>query len=534
MEVDCLPYKDTGYFSSLICDYLEGKESLKPFYQYSPNIAGLGEALHQRNFSKVKREQLVQQLKWQYNLSKIDLNKATKVDQNINLLQQENSFTVCTGHQLSLFTGPLYFIYKICSVIKTCQELKKHYPDNNFIPVFWMASEDHDWEEVNHFKLGEKKIAWETDQKGPVGRMKLQGMEDVFTALEKELVEYSGRAEELKELFKQAYLKQDNLSNATRLLTHRLFSDYGLVILDGDDKVLKQSFAPLMKEELLYMASASAVESQSKALGEQYKLQVNPREINLFYLKDGLRERISLSDSGNYEILNTTITFKENELLDELEKHPERFSPNVILRPLYQEVVLPNLAYIGGGGELAYWFQLKATFEHFKVDFPVLLLRNSLLFISSKNAEHINSLGFENRDLFEDESILLKKWIVNNSEKGLLLSAEKDSIQKNLEQLRTKVLSIDKGLERYFAAIEKKHFNNLEQLSEKLIRAERKKNESVQNQIKAIKSEAFPKGGLQERKDNFTMLYMWYGSSIIDKIIELIEMPSLDFTIVKS
>ena len=328
MEADCIKFKDSGYFSKIILDYLETDEKLKNFYEFPPHLDAFKELIESKRFPKETRAVLAQSLIHQYEKGGISFKKDQKVKANIELLREDNTFTVTTGHQLCLFTGPLYFVYKIVSVISLAQRLRKEHPKQNFVPIYWMATEDHDFAEINHFRFKGKKIEWKTNQKGAVGRMGNEGLDAVFQEFESLIADYSTHGEQLKGLFKKAYLEKENLADASRYLVNELFKEFGVVVLDGDDSALKSVFASTVKNELLTEFSSHAVQDQSEKLAEHYKIQVNPREINLFYLKDGLRERIVKAEK-QYLINDTDLTFSEEEILQELKNYPERFSPNV-------------------------------------------------------------------------------------------------------------------------------------------------------------------------------------------------------------
>jgi len=323
METDCLHFNKTGYFSKIILDYLAGEEQLAPFYHYTPDLEIFKSAIENKSFSSEHRKVLVDSLNRQYKEGGIKLKIAPQVEENILALEQEETFTVTTGHQLCLFTGPLYFIYKIVSAIKLARTLKSAYPQHNFVPVYWMATEDHDFEEINHFHFKGKKLQWNTDQTGAVGRMNTASLDTVFNEFKDEIVDYSTHGEELKSLFERSYLQHNNLADATRFLVNELFSAYGVVVLDGDDASLKQQLIPLVKDELLNEVSSELVSQQSKALAKQYKIQVNAREINLFYLTDESRNRI-VKENDTYFINDTSLSFSEREILQELEEYPER------------------------------------------------------------------------------------------------------------------------------------------------------------------------------------------------------------------
>lgn len=530
MKVDCIPFKNTGYFSNIITDYLENHKNLKAFYKYKPAITNFEEVIENKQFSQDSRDVLVDSLKNQYKTGKIDLKKNEAVLNAVESLKEQNTFTITTGHQLNLFTGPLYFIYKIASVIKLTQELAILYPDQNFVPIYWMATEDHDLEEINHFFYKGRKYQWKTDQTGAVGRMNLEGLKEVFENFKEEFVDYSTNGEEIQKLFSDAYLKHENLTSATRFLANKLFSKYGLVIIDGDDSKLKRLFYPVIKKELLTEFSSEKVEETNKELAKNYKIQVNPRDINLFYLKDNIRERIVKQNDG-YQINDTGLKFSESELLTELDNHPERFSPNVILRPLYQECILPNLAYIGGGGELAYWLQLKTTFEAVKVPFPMLILRNSAKFLDERHKKNFNKLGISLEELFEEKGVLSKKWVVKNASRDLTLTNELLELKQTFKELAKKSKLTDVSLVAHVQALEVLHEKSIKQLSEKLIRAERRKESTAMERIEFLKETLFPKGGLQERKENFSVIYLTEGQKMIEDLIDAFEVPTNNFYI---
>ena len=397
-----IPYHKTGYFSKTALDYLSQSEDIRDFYDLFPTIDNFKKQIeHKSDFSVSKRKTLVKTLEGQYK----DINTSSTTKENIQLLLDSNTFTITTGHQLNLFTGPLYFLYKIISTINLCETLQVKYPKQKFVPIYWMATEDHDFEEIQYFNFKHKKVKWHRESSGAVGRLSTKGLDAVFNEI-KQVFGTSKNGQKLTKLFKESYLQHDNLTDATRFLTNELFADYGLVIIDADSKELKHEFAPFIEEELLKNTAYHQVSKTNKELSKHYKIQVNPREINLFYLTNNIRERIIFKDN-KYLINNTNISFSWEDFLIEVSNHPERFSPNVILRPLYQEVVLPNLCYIGGGGELAYWLELKAYFEKVGVVFPILLLRNSALLLSDKQHRKLNKLVVSKEELFLKQTDLI-------------------------------------------------------------------------------------------------------------------------------
>ena len=524
-----ISYQKSNYFSTIINDYLDEKPSLQSLYNRFPKIENFEAQIVEKNLNfKIngieKRKVLVSVLKEQYR----SINVTTATHQNIDNLLDENCFTITTGHQLNLFTGPIYFLYKIISTINLCKDLKIKYPLQNFTPIYWMATEDHDFEEVNFFNFKDKKLKWQTAQTGAVGRFSLDGLALVFEEFATK-IGTSQTATELKDLFEKAYLNHHNLADATRFLVNELFGTYGLVILDADNHQLKQQFIPFIKDELLNQNSYKKVTATNLLLSD-YKIQVTPREINLFYLTKNGRERI-VFENDIYKINNTKIEFSETEILNQLTKMPENFSPNVILRPLYQEVVLPNLCYIGGGGELAYWLQLKAMFEHHRVTFPMLLLRNSVIISTIKQQQKLEKLNLSWQDLFLKQQALINQQTQKLSNFPIDFSQQKKHLLQQFKNLYEIANQTDKSFFGTVKAQEKKQLNGLDNLEKRLLKAQKRKYFEILQQTINLQDELFPNKSLQERQLNFSQLYLENGTNFIHQLFENLKPLEQKFSI---
>ena len=526
MPIDCVDYQSSGFFSKLIVDYLDQSDTLKSLYNHYPNIENFELQMHEKsiNFHASKRQVLCDALRKQY----VDLKISDATQDNISSLQNINTFTVTTGHQLNLFTGPLYFIYKIVTTINLSKTLKASYPTFNFVPIYWMATEDHDFEEINYFYFKGKKIKWIRDSSGPVGRLSTDGLDQVFDVFSKNL-DLGDDADFLKNLFKNAYLQHKNLADATRFIANELFGKYGLVIIDGDDKSLKNEFIPILKDELLNRKSFEKVSETALKL-KSYKIQVNPREINLFLIEDKLRERIVFADK-KYKINNTNLEFSEAEIMQMVADCPEKFSPNVVLRPLYQETILPNLCYIGGGGELAYWLELKTVFECHKTSFPILMLRNSALVASNKQIKKMNSLDIKWNQLFLKKHDLLAAKSRQLSEFDIDFLEQKAFLKLQFENLLVLAAKTDKSFLGAVLAQQKKQLNGLDTLEKRLLKAQKRKFSDVLEHISNLQNELFPNNGLQERTCNFSE---FYDATFIEKVCAALNPFSLKFTIIES
>ena len=530
---ESISFKKTGYFSSLINDYLEEKDELKSYYNRFPNIENFKDQIEEKgaskNLSANTREVLSQVLTTQY--KKVEASEATLA--NIESLKHSNTFTVTTGHQLNLFTGPLYFLYKIISAINLSKTLKEAYPEYHVVPVYWMATEDHDFEEINYFNFKGKKIHWNKNATGAVGDLSTQGLDEVFELFSKELGT-TKNAETIKQLFTEAYLKHDNLADATFYLANELFSSYGLVIVDAHNKDLKSLFIPFIEDELLNQTSFQKVSETNKRINElpeNYKIQVNPREINLFYLGGGIRERIVFEDDV-YKVLNTNLVWSKNDILKLVHEKPEFFSPNVIMRPLYQEVILPNLCYIGGGGELAYWFQLKSFFNAVEVPFPVLLLRNSVLIETEKQHEKLQKLNITTEDIFLKRDAFINKKVREISNIDIDFTEQKNHLKQQFQDLYLLAEKTDKSFIGAVKAQEVKQIKGLENLEKRLLKAQKRSLEDQVFRMTEIRNELFPNNGLQERNTNFSEFYLEYGAQLIPQLVKNLNPLNKEFVII--
>ncbi len=502
MQKNLISLEKTNFFSKLFLDYTneEKRKALKEFYVYEPSFEGIKNFIEKNNYASLNRNLLVDALQNQN--ANLKLSESTK--KNIESLKHKNTYTITTGHQLCLATGPAYFIYKIISVINLCESLNKKFPADNFVPVYWMASEDHDVEEINHVNLFTKKIVWSTKEKGRVGEFTLENINSFLAEIKQTLGE-SEQAETIYTLLKNSYSK-NNLAEATRFLVNELFGKQGLIIIDGNSKALKQEFISEIKEDVFENTSFKKVVSSSEKLKENgYDAQVTPREINVFYADKNLRERIVLENS-EYKILNTNLIFSKAELESKIENETEKFSPNVVLRPMYQQKILPNAAYVGGPGELAYWLQYKAMFEETKIPFPVLVPRNFVLYLDKSLQQKMQKLNLNAEDFFIEKNKLVKNYALK--QQPFSLEKEKESIQKLFEGIRTNLGKVDKTLEAATEAELQKTINGVAALEQKGIRSIKQKNEQAINQIEAIYVRLFPNGVPQERVENFLRFYL--------------------------
>ena len=511
MEIQKLPYDAISQLASRDVAYIKEVPALQPFYKYPVSVASFAQVIADKRKDPTDRAALVEALRRQY----AQQSPALAVENNISSLLSENTFTLVTAHQPSLFTGPLYYIYKIISAISLAERLNENYPDNHFVPVFITSGEDHDFAEVNHLHLFGRTLSWESGESGPVGWMNTAGILPVIESL-RELLGASENAGHILEVIARAFPEGQPYDQAAFTLVHELFKDFGLVVLNTNDAQLKKCFAPAIREEILQQPSHRIVGETIASLERAgFPSQAFPREINFFYMLPGLRERIVL-ENGQYRVLNTDLTFTPEGMEAEIEAHPERFSPNVIMRPIYQETILPNLAYIGGGGELAYWLERKAQFDHFRLNFPMLIRRNSALWIDAASLKRLQKLDISTEEVWEDAETLIKTYLQRHADVAFELKDETAQLEPVFSAIADKAAAVDATLVKTVWAEHARLLKTLEQLETRLVRAEKQRHETALQQIRQLKEKLFPGQGLQERHDNFLPFYLKYGQGFFE------------------
>jgi bacillithiol synthase len=515
MNIYKLPYPKIPLFTSRDVKYIEEFPTLRPFYKYTVALESFKEVITDKSKEYTDRKTLVEVLKTQYGLAA----PHHAVAENIERLGLENCYTVVTAHQPFLFTGPLFYIFKIVSTINLARQINAAYPDYHIVPVFITSGEDHDFEEVNHLHLYGKKLEWQSGESGPVGNMKTESLMQVLQDLKTVLGE-SEKAIELYDLIASIHTKNARYADAAYELAHELFKEHGLVVLNTNDIKLKQVFAPIIKEEILNQPSQKLVNqtiAQLEAVG--FPSQATPREINFFYMGDQFRERV-VEENGHFKVLNTNLSFTREEMKAEIESHPERFSPNVVMRPIYQEKILPNLAYIGGGGELAYWLERKAQFEHFSINFPMLVRRNSAMWIDTASTKRMEKLGLSIEDIWLDTNELVRQYLNRNAAAEFTLREESIALKAIFEKIAERTALVDQSLVKTVWAEHSKAEKSIEQLEARLVKAEKQKHETAIQQLQNLKEKLFPGGGLQERYENFMPLYLKHGEDFLNVLFE--------------
>ncbi|WP_419869038.1 bacillithiol biosynthesis cysteine-adding enzyme BshC [Chryseobacterium sp. CT-SW4] len=511
--INKISFNDIESIPQLIKDFLN--HEIEGFENNTFTLENFTRQIHskEQSFSDEQREILAQTFEKQ--LSNLPLSSRQK--DNILKIKESNTYTITTGHQLNLYTGPVFFVYKILQTVKTCTYLKEYFPDFNFVPVYWMASEDHDFAEINHFKTENGYYEINEPSGGPVGRISIS---DTFfiSEFEKEFKD-SVFGTELILMLKEAYKEGNTLTDAIKTIVNRLFSELGLLILDGDNKDLKAQMKNIFEDELLNSSLNNTSKEKVDFLTAKYgKVQVNPREINLFYLSD-TRDRIEFNGE-KYFVVDKNIIFTKDEILNELQQFPERFSPNALMRPVYQEKILPNLAYIGGNAEIMYWLELKDYFSKINIPFPVLIPRNSMLFLTEKTLKKVDHLDLHIEDFFQNFAAITNNRILDNNEILDLLDQKEHQLTQSFSDLKAIAETTEKSFGNLVKAEEVRQLRSFQRMKKRLLRAEKIKQKELLERLENLFLDIHPSKTWQERVYNFSVFFADNGYAWLETCLE--------------
>lgn len=477
---------------------------LHPFIKYPPVLDAFAEVINDKEKDDIDRELLYNVLKSQYSDYVTDTTQALPL---IDKLKDNNTYTIVTAHQPVLFTGPAYMAYKILSAVKLSQKLQEAYPEYQFVPVFVTGGEDHDFDEMNHLHMFGKRVEWENDEHGSVGRMSTKNLAAPLTAL-KDILGASDLAQETYSIFEKTHTHHSQYNSAFADMINGLFGKLGMVVLNMDSVLLKKRMIDIFRDDLLHHHSQKLVQDTQKRIEKTgLKPQAYARQINLFYLDKGVRNRIEKIDAG-YQVVDCDIIFSEAEMISLVENEPERLSPNVVLRPLYQERILPNLAFVGGGGELAYWLERKSQFEFYGINFPMLVRRDSALWIDGHSKKKMNKLQIPLDNFFQPEVSQIKSYVAANAEHEFNLDQEVFEMENIWKKIEQKAASIDPSLQGKVAATGVNQVKAMDKIADRMRKAEKQKHDVAISQIKGIRSKLYPNGGLQERHANYLEFYL--------------------------
>lgn len=520
IDYNDLPPTGTS-FSSLFIDYVNDFEKVKKFYTWNfrdqANWQAAVDLVAKRTIPRSEVSRIL-------SIQNRDFHCGVKTLANIDALSNDNALAVVTGQQVGLFTGPLYTILKTLTTLKLTEKLQKQFPDFLFVPVFWLEGEDHDYDEVGSVKLLNQAndlitLSYDPGEKirtgtpGAVGQIEFQdSILDLFQALESSLpvTEFRPR---VMELFRVAYQKGMTFNRAFVHLMNDLLEDSGLVFLNPNDPQLKKLLSPVFRRELEQTPrTCQLVVDQSVEVEKQYHAQIKPKPVNLFFFHNAGRYLVEPKPSG-YGLKNSRQQFTKEEILKLTDEKPELFSPNVVLRPICQDSLLPTIAYVGGPGEISYFAQLKPVYAEFNIPAPVLYPRASASIIEEKVEKVFSRYQLSVTDFFRDVELVKQRVAEQSSSVKIeeLFGGTGGSITETMESLRAGLVRIDPTLAGALDTAKSKIDFQLEGLRQKAIAAQKRQNEVAIRQVEKAANHVFPGSNFQERELNVLHFLNKYG-----------------------
>jgi bacillithiol synthase len=541
MNIGQLPF-----FSTLAKDYLTrfSNSPAKKFFPRPPSSEGLSNFLDPlaSTFDTLKRDTIAALIEQQ--ASELGL----QVDPvQLEKLRSGNALAVVTGQQVTLFGGPLYTIFKTATAIALAERLSQEYPSHNFVPIFWLETEDHDIAEassatvfnrtndIQHIRYtpeGFEAATIDQNWKKQVGPYPLDAAEiERAIAQLAESLQPTEFTERILSQIRESYRPGRTFAQAFAHWMYSLFEGQGLLVLDANNATAKSLAKDLFVRELETSPKLSEkVVLQTVKLEEHYHAQVKPRAINMFYVEDGERFAIMEKEKSgeaerSYFLKGTRRTFTHTELRAEIEQHPERFSPNVLMRPLYQDTILPTAAYIGGPGEIAYFAQFQSAYEWAGIPMPLIYPRVTATLIEDKYQKSLDKNGVTAAELLAGGNLVVEQLLNNLADEKLaqLFEELEKEIDERLESVRGTVVDVDRSLDQSLTTLKGKVLSPIRDFGGKVQAADKRRHQTVRDQLSKALTALLPDGELQERVISPLYFLNKYGPQVMDGLMASIR-----------
>ena len=536
-------FSDIPGHQNLFLDYLYEFENVADFYAYDfrnrDNYLKIFKNISEkRSYSSTDISQIIAN---QYS----NLNKSAITEKNINKLSDKKTLAIVTGQQLGILGGPLYTFYKIITAIKLSRFLSERYDDYNFVPIFWLEGDDHDFNEVRAIKIidegnsllniGYKEEIEEDDAKQSVGHIKFDStIQDFFDNLGKNLKDTEFKVQLLNEL-KDFYSEGKSFKEAFKDLIFKYFDEYGLIIFDPQEIEVKRLLKPIFKKEITdFRLHTEKLVHLSATLEELYHAQVKVKPVNLFLTYDGGRHSIEPVDN-EFRLRRKRKSFTYDQLVELLENEPEKFSPNVLLRPICQDFLLPTAFYIGGPSEISYFAQIKPLYEFYDIVQPIIYPRSSATILESTIENVLEKHSVQINDIFIDVENIKKKIINSVAESSIdaMFDGLTNQVESAFDQLKEKLIDLDKTIADSSNRYRDKIFSSINELKSKAEKAQQKKYEVTLRQIDRAAINLFPNSNLQERELNFVYYVNKYGDEFIKKIFDELQINKFEHQVIE-
>ncbi len=536
-----IPTHTLPNISPLVYDYFYEYDKVSEFFSghfHDPTAFDLQtEKVQSRNLPRKRLAAILKEQNLSYGCGEQTI-------ENIDTLTQDQTCAVVTGQQVGLFSGPLYTVFKALTAIKLAESLNQN-STGYFVPIFWLASDDHDFAEINHITLLDKEnqikdIPYQTHSsslKIPVSRIALT---TEISHCVQQINDHTRDSEFKPEILSRlgtAYQPGRSFVEAFAQWMTRLFKSYGLIFIDGAHPDLKDLGKDVFYTEIAQNSPSTrcVLESSQKLTQKNYSTQIQLHEgiLNLFLVEDE-RESIQFRDD-DFSIKGKPKTFKKDELLQLLQKQPHKFSPNVLLRPLYQDTVLPTVAYVGGLSEVAYFAQMKEVYNRFSLPMPIIYPRKSLTLIEKNVNRTLKTYNLKVQDMWRNADAkineIAKEKIPRSLEKAIHITAS--HLDKDLKNIRKETLAFEPTLEKTVDLTMRKIHHQISLLEKKILKASKKQNTIMMQRIQLAKNGLYPNRHLQERVFNITPFLIKYGFAFMDRLYKAVHIKHHDHQILK-
>jgi len=457
----------------------------------------------------------------------------------IGKIVRDRAGAVVTGQQVGLFSGPLYTIYKALTAVKLADDLSRR-GLGSFVPVFWLASDDHDLAEIDHIALLDKDNRLEevrcpmpsAESKLPASNLVLPGdILDCVRKLEELTQDTEFKADVIGRL-KQAYEPGRTYVEAFARWMTSLFKAYGLIFIDASDPRLKEMgkdvFCREIGEDSPSTRLAVAASDRLRQAGYGPQVPLHEGILNIFYTD---KERRAIQwQNGGLTIKGGGASVRKEDLLARAKERPSLFSPNVLLRPIYQDALLPTVAYVGGHAEVAYFAQLKGVYEAFSLPMPVIYPRKSVTVLEKAVAQVLKKYDLEIPDLWTQPdgliAALAEKQVPDTLEKSL--ARARAGLEESFDSLKAEVLAFEPTLEGSLDLARGKMAQQWKFLEKKIRQAAAKRNETAGRQLRKAADNIYPNQRLQERVFNIVPYLIKYGYAFLEKLDQAVDIGEHD------
>ena len=521
-----VPYGSLRGFSDLFVAYCEGRSDLEGFFNGNwkdeNSLASVASSLNTPVSSILVNRLCQQNHQW-----------GNRVPHLIHKLQQKDAVAVVTGQQLGVFGGPLYTLYKAMTAVKLSRKLE-HSLGRPVVPVFWLEGGDHDLPEIAGVKVPGKALRYtghvlpHDGNLGSVGELRLTSDIDRMKAELREALPATEFTDRILEGYYQYYREGATFFDSFSRTMALLLKNSPIVLMNPEDCLLKQFTVPLFESALtdyqevyhrLFAASQDLLQ-----LG--FHAQVSPRPVPPLFYQDASGRNPIHPDGSGFSIRKGTDSVSASSVLQLIRHDPLRFTPNVVLRPLVQDTLLPTVAYVAGPGEVAYFAQFKSVYEWAGIPMPVIYPRASISLIEPYPRRVLSKRGLEMETLAGNIEVLLNKMVSEGSDVQVEFNHASSALQSIGRSLKPVVSGVDPTLSRAVGSTQASWIKDLNKLRGRVLRAQKQQHSTLRSQLTRSQEMLFPSGKMQERVLPALYYLSKYGPSLLDRLRDSISLET--------